>query len=77
MSREAARFRRLPETVMGAGVALTVRFLPDSPTGRTTGDPLVCFGIIPILTLDPFNHRDPVLFVWDLVLGTCVQNTGP
>ena len=77
MSREAARFRRLPETVMGAGVALTVRFLPDSPTGRTTGDPLVCFGIIPILTLDPFNHRDSVLFVWDLVLGTCVQNTGP
>ncbi len=45
-----------------------MRFLPDSPTGRTTEDSPKHPGIIPILTLDPFIHKDSVLFVWERVI---------
>jgi len=58
--------------VTGAGFALTVRFLPDSPAGRTMEDSPKHPGIIPILTLYPFIHKDSVLFVWQCVIWQCV-----
>jgi len=57
--------------VTGAGFALMVGFLPDSPTGRTTEDSPRHPRIIPILTFDSFIHKHSVLFVWECVVGMC------
>jgi hypothetical protein len=66
----ASALRPQADGVTGAGFALAVEVLPDSPTGRRTEDSPKHPGIIHILTLDPFIHKDSVLFVWERVVGS-------